>query len=334
MGAALTLCKPIGICRRLFANPIFNAMMNLLLNILTCATLIYNATLGMEAVSECGAEFRGADKYSGQFYVFWMALGAWLAGILAAINGVITVIEALEDFELINMDDCIWDERMDSVSTWFLWIKGGYMKVNCALEPMMLIYIQASVTVDAEDNWTSVISAAATALAHTSFNYTNSTNALGVTVDTGAAGDRVRAVRECTDDRYKTLASTGIGALLASWQTNIRLYLKVGKMLREMLNDNANYRQAYEVAKRHFGGIGAILVLVGFSDENEDVKRALRVVVPPDVEELAEDLGVLSDDDGQASWQLQMARNMYTDPRNFQVQMSGTEMPQSGPYMG
>lgn len=254
--------------RTLLANSCFNASINLLLNILSAITLAFSAWQNIQSAQICSEEFNHVGGFIGRFYQVWIIIGAIVASILSVVNIPVIIMDAIDDFDFIDAMEC---ETLRCASDLILKCKGVYSTVNSAIEPILLLYFKHGMSWELVAELSGVDREDMAGMAAIT----------GIVINATASAATVRAAQsgsECVDDRFKVLASTGICALISSMQTSIRTYLKVGRILRDLLEDNGKYREAYEIAQRHFGQVGAIFVLMGFSDEPEDMQRILRAV--------------------------------------------------------
>lgn len=286
-------CNPIGLLARCMGTPIVPSILNLILNMCSLFILIVAAFQNFKSAGQCGDSFRAIDAYSGGGYATWIWFGGTLATILAILNVLETVLDAALDF-------CMEEEDQESILGWVDYslrviksVKKYYMLITNAVEPMFLIYFTFHASQD-------------------------TVNALLNQEAKTAIASAMEASKTCVSDRYKVIANTGVGAVLATIQTAVRNYLDVGKYVQKEIEGEAgdtvkHYSKAYERAKSVFGPVGAAIILIGYSDEYEDLELIARAAVeePEMADMLAQQVEMAGQPLQAAHQQYQSARELF-----------------------
>jgi len=280
-----SIFNPIGFLAKVMGNTCVTATINLFLNICSLVVLCIAARQNFMSSDACGDSFREIAAFSGGAYARWIWIGGALATALAILNVLELILDTICDFCLRQSDANTVTGNMEKCLRLVQQLKKYYMLLTNAVEPFFLMYFTWIMTresleaIDDLDSFMNVTASFSTFL----------------TQNQEVAEETITAERSCVQNRYTLIADTGIGALFASTQSAVRLYLDVTRYVEKEIDGDEgdrveHYKKAYERAKTEFGPAGALVILMGYSDDYSDLALIARSMdLPPEVEGLLVD---------------------------------------------
>jgi len=282
------MCNPIGCFARCMGNPCVAGLINLFLNICSMVILVIAANNNFTTSNDCGGSFREIAPDTGGLYLKWVVFGGIISSLLACFTLFETCVDIVFDLCLCGKDH---NDRCHSILDFVMGVlrsvKKYFMLISNVVEPLFLLHIgfllaeqamQAHFVNQTQIDLQSLISQASLLPAQAQ-QFVNQTQT--------ELQHQISQVKTCVDNRYKLIADSGIGGLLLVIQATVRQFIDVGHFVQEEIEGEEhdtveNYRRAYDRAVPAFGHWGAAALLLGYSDEYEDIELIIKASNVPD----------------------------------------------------